>query len=143
MPNGQRPALQLRLQVRLAVERINADATILPHHRLVITLHQTGLSMLRSLPPGEAFHDLRSATAEQMVGDLVKEGAVAAVGAGYSSDNLALGPHLAASSLPIISHSATAGFLSNSSAYHLRNITIMLRSLDWLRFTYVFENRPA
>jgi hypothetical protein len=27
--------------------------------------------------------------------------------------------------------------------YHLRNTITMIRSLDWLRFTYVFENRSA
>jgi hypothetical protein len=27
--------------------------------------------------------------------------------------------------------------------YHLRNIILMVRTLDWLRFTYVFENRSA
>jgi|EP01047_Picozoa_sp_COSAG01_P058653 hypothetical protein len=27
--------------------------------------------------------------------------------------------------------------------HHLRNIIIMIGTLDWLRFTYVFENRSA
>jgi hypothetical protein len=29
------------------------------------------------------------------------------------------------------------------AVYHLWNRHIMIRTLDWLRFTYVFENRSA
>jgi hypothetical protein len=38
---------------------------------------------------------------------------------------------------------ADAGGEGEPMAYHLRNISIMIRTLNWLRFTYDFEKRSA
>jgi ABC-type branched-subunit amino acid transport system substrate-binding protein/ABC-type proline/glycine betaine transport system substrate-binding protein len=103
--------------VQLALERINADSSLLPSIRLQPFIHPSGVSVLRSLGADTHYSGFQTVAARQMVADLVQAGAVAAVGAGWSSENLVLAPHLRAAGLPIISHSATAGVLSNSTEY--------------------------
>jgi hypothetical protein len=36
-----------------------------------------------------------------------------------------------------------SGGLPRGRVYQLRNISMAIEILDWLRFTYVFENRSA
>ena len=94
----------------LAIEDVNGDANVLPHTHLVL--------LESSLVPLHAAEVATADTASQRVAvaDAVRvladAGAVAAVGAPYSSDVFALEGELAAASIPLMSCSATHANLS-------------------------------
>lgn len=97
----------------VAIEQVNVDSTLLPEVRLQAQNHSLMMSMIRSLATDADYAYLKSHVAKQLVENLLAEGSVAAVGAGWSSDVLALSPHLTAAGIPLISPSATASQLSN------------------------------
>ena len=97
--------------VRVAVADANADASILPGRTLQI--EDVPITALRAMTYG------REAEGQDIASDLQAAGAVAAVGAGFSSDSFVLAPALAVHDIPLISHSATNEDLSNTTAFPL------------------------
>jgi ABC-type branched-subunit amino acid transport system substrate-binding protein len=102
---------------RLAVAEVNANATVLSGASLVLTVVDHG--SIRALSRShEGYETLLGNMASDLVADLEAAGAVGVVGAGYSSDVKALAqPLLRDAQLPLISHSATAPSLSDSTTY--------------------------
>ena len=95
-----------RAATRLAVDDVNRDANVLPHTHLVLL--EADLDPLR----GAASDTSRQVAAADAVRVLEDAGAVAAVGAPYSSDVFALEGELAATSIPLMGFSATHADLS-------------------------------
>ena len=92
--------------VRLAVGDVNADANVLP--RTHLALLESSLIPLRAAADDSG----RRAAADDAVRLLADAGAVAALGAPWSSDVFALESMLAASSIPLLGFSATHANLS-------------------------------
>eukprot|EP01050_Picozoa_sp_SAG11_P001729 SAG11_NODE_79_length_17750_cov_28.445980_5_plen_579_part_00 len=105
------------LAAAVALAQINNDSTVLPNVRLEGRDHSLMMAMIRSLASDSDYTHLKDVIAEQLVADLVVEGSVAAVGAGWSSDVMTLSPYLTAARIPLISPSATATWLSNATEF--------------------------
>jgi ABC-type branched-subunit amino acid transport system substrate-binding protein len=104
---------QLQLAgAQLAIEHVNQDETILRGVRLQPLLVPSSLARLLNSNKGTA--EYIADEAQSLNQRLLQGGAVAVVGAGYSSDVKALAPAI---ELPILSPSATAAALSNTTAY--------------------------
>lgn len=102
---------------QIGLDMVQADDDVLPDFQLNAVLIDT--SRVRTLnAAGSAEANLQQYVDEEAsaVGlQVAQAGAVAAVGAGYSSDAIAISPALGG--IPLLSFSATAAVLSNSSQY--------------------------
>ena len=96
---------------------MNADENILPGICLQTKEYGLDMAMIRSLGSDKDFGPLRHYIAAQLTDKLLADGAVGAVGAGWSSDVVALSPSFTTAKIPLVSHSATAASLSNISRY--------------------------
>ena len=117
--------------VRVAVADANADASILPGRTLQI--EDVPITALRAMTYG------REAEGQDIASDLQAAGAVAAVGAGFSSDSFVLAPALAVHDIPLISHSATNEDLSNTTAFPLFARAVQPDNLQSVRLCRVSE----
>ena len=100
----------------LAIAHVNA-AEILSG--VSLQLERGNIHVLRALSGDEKLTNYRAAQADAIVTELVAAGVVATVGAGWSSDVLAVSPALHAAGIPLLSHTATLSALSNASKYPL------------------------
>ena len=105
------------IAAQLAVTEINANSTVLGGATLALTVHDHG--HIRAVSRSqEGYETTLNTFASGLVDNIEAAAAVGVVGAGYSSDVMALAqPLLHGAKLPLISQSATAPSLSNTSAY--------------------------
>eukprot|EP01048_Picozoa_sp_COSAG05_P009263 COSAG05_NODE_749_length_7548_cov_9.496442_2_plen_704_part_00 len=105
--------------MEIAVNQINQNLAILPMHRLkIVVVDSSTLRYLNRDKTGSAASVYQNVLeAETLVRQLKQAGAVAVVGAGLSSDVLAIHTPMHAADIPLLSHSATKSSLSNISRY--------------------------
>jgi serine/threonine-protein kinase len=110
------PSTAYKIAAALAVEAVNANATVLKHTYLMLSV--VDHSVLRAVSAADpSYSAQRDAFAAYIVDNIIDLGAVGVVGAGYSSDVEVLAPLLYRAGLPLLSHSATASRLSNTTKF--------------------------
>eukprot|EP01048_Picozoa_sp_COSAG05_P019834 COSAG05_NODE_3214_length_2238_cov_1.702197_1_plen_419_part_10 len=111
LPSSSSSTAALLAAMRLAVEDINADMSVLPNSQLVLA--EVDMAALRNATDSAATQQAAVAAAAA----LTSAGAAAAVGAPFSSDVFALADPVHAAGIPLVSISATHAALSNTAQY--------------------------
>ena len=122
--------------VRLAADDANADGSLLAGR--TVQIEDAPITALRALIQSDLAAPAQS-EGQSIASDLQAAGAVAAVGAGYSSDSFVLAPALAAHGIPLISQSATNEQLSNKTTFPLFGRTVQPDNLQSVREPATFS----